>query len=66
MFFVHTTFRQRLANGVDAPRASCLKTTSGPFTSRERAELYAASVANQTAVLSSTISEQEEEKDGNT
>jgi hypothetical protein len=65
VYFVDITYRQRLPNGVDAPRDKCERTLNGPFATRESAERYAASVANQTAVLQATIVEKEGEANGN-
>lgn len=60
MLYVDITYRQRQPNGVDAKRQDCEKTINGPFTTRESAERYAASVANQTAVLQTEFREVKE------
>lgn len=57
VFYVDVTFRQKGPDGRDLPRERCETSVNGPFTERSRAEHYAASVANTTAVFQAVIRE---------
>ena len=56
--YVRVTYRQRQPNGQDVPKSSCETTRSGPFTTPESAERYAASIASQTPVFEAAIVEE--------
>lgn len=58
MYWVDITYRQRQPQGFDTPKTQCERTRNGPFSTRERAETFASSVANTTAVLEALIVEE--------
>lgn len=57
MYYCKIIYRQKQPHGVDVPLAECECTKNGPFTTRESAERYAATVASQTPVLQTEIVE---------
>lgn len=58
MIYVNIRYRQRQPHGVDVAKRDCERTRNGPFTTRESAERYAASVASQTPVFETEITEE--------